>query len=207
MGKKEQEKKRKKNKISASNISLPFPGKPYKNGGLFNQFSAKQLTVDQYSRFKPAGGNGLQLRFSYMYTRPHEKGKSLIGADALTVLEKVWNEEGRTGLFMGSKTKTGFCLLYELATGQCDLQIVDQKVVNTLILHSKSFVTKKEKATEEKATEGENTQGETKKQCCSSCCQSRRFLHAQRSSGRVATDGGKRLVRGGSSSAVSHTQR
>ena len=159
--KKEQEKKRKKNKISASNISLPFPGKPYKNGGLFNQFSAKQLTVDQYSRFKPAGGNGLQLRFSYMYTRPHEKGKSLIGADALTVLEKVWSEEGRTGFFMGSKTKTGFCLLYELATGQCDLQIVDQKVVSKLILHSKSFITKKEKATEENATEGENTQGET----------------------------------------------
>ena len=119
-------------------VSLSFPGAPCKNGGIAHRINLKQATQGTYSRFKPQQAApaalqqaapqqaaSLNLRYSYLYHRPHPTGGVLKGAEALAVLEKIWKEEGRTGMFMGSVTKTGFCLLYEMAMGQVQFDLVD----------------------------------------------------------------------------------
>ena len=62
------------------------------------------------------------------------------GAEALAVVEKIWKEEGHTGMFMGNVTKTGFCLLYEMCLGQVQLELVETVQVEKLIQQSKQLV-------------------------------------------------------------------
>jgi hypothetical protein len=110
---------------SADDVVLSNPGKPAKNGGElvtgFKQRTCKPIFAQLMA------GDELKFRYTYFYSRPHEKGGRLVGPAALKVCENLWSEDAksRLGMFVGRQSKTGMALLYEMLMGQVDLVLVE----------------------------------------------------------------------------------